>query len=72
MTKGMLAVFLGGVFFGGAMDHVILALAGRADTPYGIEVGVAGNWALAGLDAAAVFGCWIVYRRFERRAVHRA
>jgi hypothetical protein len=72
MTKGTLAVFLGGFFFGGAMDHVILALAGRADTPYGIHAGVAGNWVMAALDLAATLGCWIAYRRFDRRVVHRA
>lgn len=62
-----LAIFLGGVFFGGAVDHVILALIGRGETPYGIHVGVSGNWAMAALDFFLTLGCWVAHRHFEHR-----
>jgi hypothetical protein len=62
------AVFLAGVFFGGAIDHVILAAARRTETPYGLRSGVAGNWALAALDVALSAICWWAHRAFERRA----
>jgi hypothetical protein len=45
------AIFCSGVFFGGAVDHAILALKGSRRTPYGLTVGVRGNWSLAVLDA---------------------
>lgn len=63
-----LAIFFSGLFFGGTVDHAILALAGRPDTPYGIDVGVGGNWMMAGLDLVLSIGCWLVHRWFERRA----
>jgi hypothetical protein len=69
VTRGAkLALFLAGLFFGGAIDHVILALMGRVETPYGVRAGVAGNWALAGLDLLITLGFWAAYRALERRA----
>lgn len=64
-------VFLGGVFFGGAVDHVVLALSGRVDTPYGVRVGVGGNWAMAALDAVLTLGCWLAHRRLKGRVSRR-
>jgi hypothetical protein len=64
------AVFLAGLFFGGAIDHAILAVAGRTDTPYGVRSGVAGNWALAALDVALSAICWRTHSVFERRSAH--
>ena len=61
------AVFLAGLFFGGAIDHAILAAAGRSETPYGVHSGVAGNWALAALDLAVTGVCWAAHRALERR-----
>jgi len=63
MTMGKLAIFIGGVFFGGAVDHVILALTGRGDTPYGVSIGVMGNWTMAVVDLALTYGRWIAHRR---------
>jgi len=37
-------LFLSGLFFGGVIDHVVLGLAGSKLTPFGIDVGVLGNW----------------------------
>ena len=51
-------VFLSGLFFGGAIDHAILALSGRTDTPYGVEVGIVGNWAMALIDVALAIALW--------------
>ncbi len=61
------AMFLAGMFFGGAIDHVILAAAGRTETPYGLHSGVTGNWALAALDLAVAGACWAAHRALERR-----
>jgi len=36
-------LFCSGVFFGGAVDHSILALKGADRTPYGLKSSVAGN-----------------------------
>ena len=63
------AVFLAGLFFGGAIDHVILAVMGRTETPYGVHSGITGNWALAALDLILTVVCWMAHRSFERRAI---
>ena len=52
MGRSDALVFLAGLFSGGAIDHVILAVLGQSVTPYGVSVGVAGNWGLAALDGA--------------------
>jgi len=57
-------LFLSGLFFGGALDHAILAAKRSSRTPYGMEVGVAGNWAFAGLDLALAV-------TMTARALHR-
>ncbi len=44
------SLFLSGLFFGGAIDHVILALINSPLTPYGLKLGVIGNWGIAALD----------------------
>jgi hypothetical protein len=44
------ALVLAGVFLGGALDHVILAIARSPRTPYGIRSGPYGNWMLALFD----------------------
>jgi hypothetical protein len=46
----LISLFVAGIFFGGAVDHVILALAHSRYTAYGVNSGVFGNWLLAGLD----------------------
>jgi hypothetical protein len=59
MNWSKLALFSSGLFFGGAVDHAILAMLGRGVTPYGVQAGVDGNWGLAALDlvlAALLFG----------------
>lgn len=57
MSGAEIALFLSGLFFGGAIDHAILALLRSERTPYGARVGIKGNWAFAGLDLAiAVLG----------------
>jgi len=50
MSRAETALFLSGLFFGGAIDHAILALLRSERTSYGARVGIRGNWALAGLD----------------------
>lgn len=50
MRWGTLALFLSGLFSGGAIDHLILALRRSQFTPYGLRSGVGGNWVLAAFD----------------------
>jgi hypothetical protein len=65
MNISKLALFLSGLFFGGAIDHAILGSLGRTVTPYGLESGVAGNWLLAGLDLVLAVGLYRVHRSRE-------
>ena len=51
MNSVKISLFLSGLFFGGAADHVILALMNSPLTPYGLKLGVIGNWRLAALDS---------------------
>jgi hypothetical protein len=59
-------LFWAGVFFGGAVDHAILALKRADRTPYGLKASVAGNWALAALDAAAAAAFYAAHRAVRR------
>jgi hypothetical protein len=75
MNWSKLALFVAGIFFGGAIDHLILAAVGSETTPYGVRSGVAGNWALAGLDlglTAAMYAWhrWLVRKRGENCPLH--
>lgn len=65
MNLSKLALFLSGLFFGGAVDHAILGGLGREVTPYGLESGVTGNWLLAGLDLVLAAGLYVVHRSRE-------
>jgi hypothetical protein len=62
-VTGRAPLFLSGLFFGGALDHAILALKGETRTPYGVAAGVRGNWAFAALDAALALAAYRVSRR---------
>ena len=67
MNLAKLSLFVSGLFFGGAIDHVILAVKGDSLTPYGVTVGVTGNWALAAIDLLLTVGLFWVHRRLDRR-----
>lgn len=56
------ALFLSGLFFGGAIDHAILALKGSETTPYGVRSGIIGNWALAGVDLSLAAILYVLHR----------
>ena len=63
MSRAEIALFLSGLFFGGAIDHAILVLLRSEHTPYGARVATKGNCAFAGLDfVIAVLG-YILYQR---------
>lgn len=66
MTLSKAALFGSGLFFGGAIDHAILATMRRDVTPYGIKSGVTGNWLLAGLDCVAAVLLYRMHLRQER------
>jgi hypothetical protein len=60
------ALFLSGLFFGGAIDHMILAVMGSNVTPYGLHSGIWGNWALASLDMSLTVLLYLIHRRLEK------
>ncbi len=60
------ALFGSGLFFGGAIDHAILALKRSDRTPYGVTAGVAGNWLFAVLDSALAGALYALHRRLDR------
>jgi hypothetical protein len=66
------ALFCSGIFFGGAVDHAVLALRRENRTPYGVNAGVAANWAFAVLDVAVATAFYAAHRRaasvYARRA----
>lgn len=64
MNASKPALFTAGLFFGGAIDHILLAALGRDVTPYGLRTGVAGNWALAAVDLALAASLLWLHRRF--------
>jgi hypothetical protein len=66
------ALFGAGIFFGGAVDHLVLVGMHSVLTPYGVRVGVSGNAGLAVLDIVISIGLLVVHRRAERAAGSRA
>jgi hypothetical protein len=66
MMWSKVALFLSGLFFGGAIDHVILALIGLEYTPYGVHSGVRGNWVLALLDGGVALFLYFLHHHLER------
>lgn len=50
MKVSKAALFASGLFFGGAVDHAILAAMRRDVTPYGVKAGVSGNALFAVAD----------------------
>lgn len=52
-----LALFVSGIFFGGAIDHAILAVMRRDVTPYGVSVGIGGNVLYAAGDLVVAARC---------------
>lgn len=67
MKWSELALFGSGIFFGGAVDHIILATKGSETTPYGVHSGIMGNWALAGLDIGLAVTLYILHRRLANK-----
>jgi len=62
------ALFLSGSFCCGAVDHGIASLAGRTVTPYGIHVGVLGNYRLFAFDLAMTVLLLWLHRRLAVNA----
>jgi len=63
-----IALFASGIFFGGALDHLILAVMRNPSSPYTVRVGVIGNWLLGALDALIAGSLYALHRWLERRA----
>ena len=63
MRRSPLFLFVAGLFFGGAIDHTILAILRNDVTPYGVHVGTWGNWALAVVDLGLTALFYWLYRR---------
>jgi len=64
-----IALFLSGLFFGGAIDHLILALTGSEYTPYGVHSGVRGNWVFGLLDGGVALFFSSLHHYLERQGV---
>jgi hypothetical protein len=62
-NRRQIGAFLAGVFFGGALDHAILALRRAEHTPYGLRADVQSNWAFAALDLALALAAYAAARR---------
>lgn len=62
------ALFASGLFFGGAIDHAILAAMRRDVTPYGVKVGVSANWLLALADLAIAGMLYQIHARGSHAA----
>ena len=62
MNWQKITLFLSGLFFGGAIDHVILAPLNSPLTPYGVKWGVAGNWAPGALGVVLATLCYGLHR----------
>lgn len=65
MSRAEITLFLSGLFFGGAIDHAILALRRSERTPYGARVGIRGNWVFAGLDFVIAVVGYVLYRHLD-------
>jgi hypothetical protein len=63
------ALFASGIFFGGVIDHAILAALRRHVTPYGVKSGVVGNWLFAATDMVVA---GVLYRLHTRKESGRA
>ncbi len=68
MNLSEIALFLSGLFFGGAVDHAILAMKRSELTPYGLAFGVKGNWGLAGFDFVLALVSYALHRRLRYRS----
>ena len=66
------ALFLSGLFFGGAVDHAILAVKGSETTPYGVRSGIMGNWALAGVDLSLAVILYVLHRWLAKEVQYSA
>lgn len=65
MNRSKLALFISGLFFGGAINHRILAMMGSDLTPHGVHAGRWGNGALAVLDLALTALLYLLHHRLE-------
>ena len=65
LNRCKLMLFLSGLFFGGAIDHLILAGKGSKYTLYGIRSGRSGNWLLAIVDGGLAILFYLLQNRLE-------
>jgi hypothetical protein len=56
-----MALFLAGMFAGGAIDHLILLVKREPRSPYGLKVGVVGNGLLALVDVALAAAAYLAH-----------
>lgn len=61
MKWSCLWLFLSGFFFGGTVDHVIFAIM-KSPSPYGIRLGITGNWLMALLDLIIAFILFVLFK----------
>lgn len=62
------SLFIAGLFFGGVVDHIILGVVKSPLTPYGINLGIYGNWWMALFDLALTgLFFWPYLRHLKRK-----
>jgi hypothetical protein len=71
LTKWQLVfLFIAGVFFGGAMDHILFAARGSGTSHYGYEIGVKGNWLMSLFDLAiTALLIWLALRKTKANKI---
>ena len=67
MNRCKVMLFLSGLFFGGAIDHLILAGMGSKYTPYGVRSGRSGNLLLAIVDGSLAILLYLLHDRLENQ-----
>jgi hypothetical protein len=66
----LLGLFISGVFFGGALDHIIFAMKGSGISHYGYKIGINGNWLMSLLDLSIT--CLLVWLAFRKSKKNHA
>ena len=59
-----LALFLSGLFFGGALDHILFIVFDSPTSHYGLQIGTAGQLGFATLDVSLAVLLYVLHGRW--------
>ena len=73
LTKWQLvSLFTAGIFFGGALDHILFAAQGSGTSHYGYEIGIHGNWLMSLFDTSiTALLIWLALRRTKTKKTQK-